>query len=225
MADTTQAAGHPVLDWLIDDYKAAASGHRNSKGLDEVRRYLEIAALEPTEELARQRTTALEEEAASRYFAARRVKTPRWNLIGRIRAALTVRRLANELSAAHHADRYYWLVHRNLRQAARDRRREDLRTHTAHWDMDGHVLSCSCGDNGGFLSHIAALLSTDEHGARQALLVAHEITEVNQGMCGGCETCGSCSQGASCRICGDDEQPCLTYYVAAGNGPTESGQK
>lgn len=223
MADTTQAAGHPVLDWLIDDYKAAASRRRDSKGLDDVRHYLEIAALEPTEELARQRTTALEEEAAGRYFAARRVKTPRWNLVGRIRAALTVRRLANELSAAHHADRYYWLVHRNLRQAARDRRREDLRAHTAHWDMDAHVLSCSCGDTGGFLSHIAALLSTDEGGARKILLDFHENFEVNAGMCGGCETCGGSSASVRCLICGHADDPCLTYHVAAGHGPTDEG--
>jgi hypothetical protein len=113
-------AGHPVLDWLIDDYKASAA-RRRSKGEDEVRRYLEIAALEPTEELAHQRTTALEEEAARRYFAARRVKPPAWNLVARLRAASTVRRLANDLSAAHHADRMYWLVHRNQLRAVRTR--------------------------------------------------------------------------------------------------------
>lgn len=119
MAETIDAAaGHPVLDWLIADYKASAA-RRRKRGEDEVRRYLEIAALEPTEELAHKRTTAMEEEAAERYFAARRTKHPAWSLIARLRAARTLRRLANELSAAHHADRMYWLVHRNHIAAAR----------------------------------------------------------------------------------------------------------
>ncbi|WP_422759035.1 hypothetical protein [Paenarthrobacter sp. C1] len=120
MTEAVEAsAGHPVLDWLIADYKAEGSRCRSSRGLDEVRRYLELAALEPTEELALKRMEALEEEAAGRYFEARRVKPPQWNLLARLRAALAVRRLAKDLSAAHHADRYYWLVHRNLRKSGR----------------------------------------------------------------------------------------------------------
>lgn len=119
-ASEAQPEGHPVLDWLIADYKASSSRRRN-KGEDEVRHYLEIAALELTEDLAQSRTTALEEEAASRYFAARRVKAPGWNLVARLRAARTVRRLANALSAAHHADRMYWLVLRDHRSAVRAR--------------------------------------------------------------------------------------------------------
>lgn len=123
MTEAVEAsAGHPVLDWLIADYKAEGSRRRSSRGLDEVRRYLELAALEPTEELALKRMEALEEEAAGRYFEARTVKPPQWNLLARLRAALTVRRLAKELSAAHHADRYYWLVHRNLRKSGRANR-------------------------------------------------------------------------------------------------------
>jgi hypothetical protein len=115
-----QPEGHPVLDWLIADYKASTA-HRRNKGEDEVRRYLEIAALEPTEELAQKRTTALEEEAAGRYFTARLVKPSAWNLVARIRVARTVRRLGNDLSAAHHADRMYWLVQRNHLRAVRTR--------------------------------------------------------------------------------------------------------
>lgn len=124
MADTSDAQleGHAVLDWLIADYKAS-SLRRRSKGEDEVRHCLEIAALEPTEDLAQKRTTALEEEAAARYFAACRVKPPAWNLVARLRAARTVRRLANDLSAAHHADRMYWLVLRNHRRSVRARQR------------------------------------------------------------------------------------------------------
>ncbi|GAA4034089.1 hypothetical protein GCM10023063_17540 [Arthrobacter methylotrophus] len=161
MAETIEAPpGHPVLDWLIADYRASSARRRN-KGEDEVRRYLEIAALEPTEELAHQRTTALEEEAAARYFAARRgVKPPTWNLVARLRAARTVRRLANDLSAAHNADRMYWLVHRNHRMAARGRelalQKAAIETHTAVWDGDTRTLSCSCGETAGYLTHIAA---------------------------------------------------------------------
>lgn len=211
-----------MLDWLIADYKAAASGRRD-RGLDEVRRYLEIAALEPTEELAHERTTALEEEAASRYFAALRVKPPRWNLLVRLRAALTVRRLANDLSAAHHADRMYWLVHRNHRQAVRDRQRTDLQGHKAHWAMDSRILSCSCGNTTGYIAHIAALLGTDEGTACKVLLDFHENFETNAGMCGGCETCSGSSAAVRCLICGHADDPCLTYYVAAGRGPTDEG--
>ncbi|MBG0738640.1 hypothetical protein IV500_04290 [Paeniglutamicibacter antarcticus] len=135
MAETpeSQQEGHPVLDWLIADYKASAS-RRRSKGEDEVVRYLEIAALEPTEDLAHARATALEEEAASRYFKACRVKPPVWNLVARLRAARTVRRLANIHSAAHHADRMYWLVRRNQRRAANARQRAEeaaLESHAA----------------------------------------------------------------------------------------------
>lgn len=125
MPDAPAQSGHPVLDWLIDDYKAAAARRRNSRGLDEVRHYLEIAALEPTEDLALKRTTALEEEVYERYRAARRVDPPAWNLVARLLKAITVHRLANEVSAAHHADRYYWLVHRNQSRAAGTRSEVD----------------------------------------------------------------------------------------------------
>jgi hypothetical protein len=119
-----QPEGHPVLDWLIADYKASSSRRRN-KSEDRVRHYLEIAALEPTEELAQKKTTTMEEEAANRYLAACRVKTPAWNLVARLHAASAVRRLAKDHSAAHHADRLYWLVHRNHLRAVRSRQRAD----------------------------------------------------------------------------------------------------
>lgn len=230
MAETTDAQpeGHPVLDWLIADYKASAARRRN-QGEDEVRHYLEIAALEPTEELAHQRTTAMEEEAADRYDAARRIKHPAWNLVARLRAARTVRRLANDLSAAHHADRMYWLVHRNHRRAVRGRElgrwREALEGHTAVWDEGTRTLSCSCGDAGGYLTHIAALIGADESAAREALLYVHINVETHAGMCGGCETCGGASSAVHCSVCGDADDPCLTHFVAAGRGPTDEGAR
>lgn len=217
--------GHPVLDWLIADYKSSAERRRN-KGEDEVRHYLEIAALEPTEELAHERTTALEDEAADLYYDARRVKAPVWNLVARLRAARTVRRLANDFEAAHHADRMYWLVHRNHRRAVRGRelamQKATLDSHTADWDGASSTLSCSCGDTTGYVTHIAALLGTDEAGAREALLSAHNNIEINAGMCGGCETCGGASAAVHCPVCGDADDPCLTYFVAAGRGPTDT---
>jgi hypothetical protein len=225
LAETVEApAGHPVLDWLIADYKASAA-RRRSQGEDEVRRYLEIAALELTEELAHQRTAALEEEAADRYDAARRVKHPAWKLLARLRAARTVRRLANDLSAAHHADRMYWLVHRNHRSAVRGRQlgrwREALEGHPADWNKDTRTLSCSCGDAGGYLRHIAHLLGTDEAGSREALLSVHHNIEIKAGMCGGCETCAGSSAAVNCLVCGEADDPCLTYFVATGRGPTD----
>ena len=230
MAETVEAqpAGHPVLDWLIADYKASSSRRRN-KGEDEVRHYLEIAALEPTEELAHQRTTALEEEAADRYYAARRVKPPIWNLIARLRAARTVSRLANDLSAAHHADRIYWLVRRNRSRAVRGRQlglqKTALKSHTAAWDGDTRTLSCSCGDAAGYLAHIATMLGVDDAAAREALLEVHNNVETNAGMCGGCETCADSSAAVHCPVCGDADEPCLTYFVAAGHGPTDEGHQ
>jgi uncharacterized protein (DUF433 family) len=221
-------AGHPVLDALIADYKASAS-RRRSKGEDEVRRYLEAAALEPTEDLAHERTAALEEEAAERYDEARRVRVPAWNLVARLRAGRTVRRLANDLSAAHHADRIYWLVHRNQRMAVRGRERAAqnaaLAGHTAQWDGDTRTLSCFCGDHAGYLAHVAVLLGTDESGARAALLTVHDNIEINPGMCGGCETCGGDSAAFHCLVCGESDHSCLTSSVAAGHGPTDEGQR
>lgn len=73
------------------------------------------------------------------------------------------------------------------------------------------------------MAHIAALLGTDEHGARGALLDTHDNTEVNPGACGGCETCGGSSASVHCPVCGHANDPCLTYYVAAGRGPTDEG--
>lgn len=95
--------------------------------------------------------------------------------------------------------------------------------HTADWDGESGVLACSCRDSTGYVDHIAALLGADEHGARQALLAAHDNTEVNAGTCGGCETCGDTSAAVHCPICGDGYDPCLTYHVAAGRGPTDEG--
>lgn len=224
MSERTAGSGHPVLDDLIADYKASAL-RRRSKGEDEVRHYLEIAALEPTEELAHRRTTELEEEAAARYDAARRVKPPVWNLTARLRAARTVRRLANDLSAAHHADRMYWLVHRNHRSAVRGRQlalqKAALESHTADWDGVTRILSCSCGDASEYLAHIASLLGVDETGAREALLTVHNNIETGAGMCGGCDTCGAESAAVHCPVCGGADFPCLTYFVAAGRGPTD----
>lgn len=99
----------------------------------------------------------------------------------------------------------------------------ELDRHTADWD--GETLFCSCGDAGGYTAHIAALLGTDEAGAREALLAAHNNVEANAGMCGGCETCRGDSAAVHCPICGDADDPCLTWFVAAGRGPQPEGHQ
>lgn len=96
----------------------------------------------------------------------------------------------------------------------------ELDRHTAEWD--GQTLACSCGDASGYLGHIAALLGIDEDGARAALLGEHCISGVNAGMCGGCETCGDSTAAVHCPVCGDAEDPCLTWFVAAGRGPADT---
>ncbi|HEX9226480.1 MAG TPA: hypothetical protein VF885_07450 [Arthrobacter sp.] len=100
-------------------------------------------------------------------------------------------------------------------------RHELLDGHTADWDADTQTLSCSCGEGSGFVAHIAVLLGTDEAGAKEALLAVHVNVAVNAGMCGGCETCGDSSAAVHCPVCGDAHDPCLTYFVAAGRGPTD----
>jgi len=96
-----------------------------------------------------------------------------------------------------------------------------LAGHTADWRQESRDLSCSCGDATGYLAHIATLLGTDEAGAREALLAAHNNVEINAGMCGGCDTCGGASTAVCCPVCGDGDDPCLTYFVAAGRGPAD----
>jgi hypothetical protein len=102
---------------------------------------------------------------------------------------------------------------------------ELLAAHTADWDGETRTLFCSCGDDTGYLAHIAALLGTDEAGAREALLAAHNNIETNTGTCGGCETCGGDSAAVHCPVCGDADYPCLTYFVAAGRGPTDTERR
>lgn len=82
--------------------------------------------------------------------------------------------------------------------------------------------SCSCGAvlPDGLAVHLAALLGLDEAAAREALLEAHNNVEINAGMCGGCDTCGSEAAMAVCRICGEGYSPCPTYYEASRH-PTE----
>lgn len=99
---------------------------------------------------------------------------------------------------------------------------ELLERHTAVWRQESRTLACSCGDVTGYVSHIGALLGTDEACARGALLAAHDNVEVSAGMCGGCDACGSASAAVHCPICGDASDPCLTYFVAAGRGPTDT---
>lgn len=94
--------------------------------------------------------------------------------------------------------------------------------HTADWHGESRPLSCSCGDATGYVAHIAALLGTDDVGARGALLAAHNNVGVNAGLCGGCDTCGSATAAIHCPVCGDADHPCLTYFVAAGRGPTDA---
>jgi hypothetical protein len=89
-----------------------------------------------------------------------------------------------------------------------------LEDHAADWHEDTRTVVCSCGDATGYLAHITALLRTDELGARLALLEAHEFTEINAGMCGGCDTCGSDSASAVCAICGEGYSPCGAYFEA-----------
>lgn len=74
---------------------------------------------------------------------------------------------------------------------------------------------CSCGDSlpDGIVPHVAALTGTDLAAARAALLASHDNVEVNAGMCGGCDTCGSDAAMAVCRICGEGYSPCPTYYA------------
>ena len=100
-------------------------------------------------------------------------------------------------------------------------RDELLASHTADWDAETRILACSCGDAAGYVAHIATLLGTDEPSAREALLVVHDNVAVNAGMCGGCETCGDSSTAVHCPVCGDAYDPCLTYFVATGRGPTD----
>lgn len=97
-----------------------------------------------------------------------------------------------------------------------------LAGHTADWDGEALIVACSCHTRhpDGYFAHIAALLGTDEAGARQGLLEAHANVEVNTGMCGGCDTCGAESTSVACPICGSDYEPCLTYYEASGRGPS-----
>lgn len=96
-----------------------------------------------------------------------------------------------------------------------------LAGHTADWHEESQALSCSCGDRARYVVHIAALLGTDEAGARQALLTAHDNVEVNAGICGGCDTCGSQSAGVHCPICGDADHPCLVYYEVGAGSSTD----
>ncbi|MET4144076.1 hypothetical protein [Arthrobacter sp. UYCo732] len=107
-------------------------------------------------------------------------------------------------------------------------------THNIGFDEATRNTVCECGDRGhaGYLAHIAGLLGTDETGARQALLKAHTFTEINPGMCGGCETCGSDSVSAVCAICGEGDSPCGAYFEAILNAdgtpfefPSTEGQK
>ena len=97
-----------------------------------------------------------------------------------------------------------------------------LAEHAAKWNDVDLVVVCACGARhlGGYFAHVASLLGTDESGAREVLLEAHTNVEVNAGMCGGCDTCGADSAAVSCPICGDGYDPCLTYYEAAGQGPS-----
>jgi hypothetical protein len=100
-----------------------------------------------------------------------------------------------------------------------------LDRHTADWNEDTRTVYCSCGDPADYVDHIAALLGTDEDGARAALLTTHDNVGVNTGMCGGCETCGDSSAAVHCPVCGDADFPCLTWFVAAGHGPDTEGSR
>lgn len=92
----------------------------------------------------------------------------------------------------------------------------ELAEHLVEYDQIAKATVCSCGNSrtGDYLSHVAGLLDTDELGARLALLEAHDFTEINAGMCGGCDTCGSDSASAVCAICGEGYSPCGAYFEA-----------
>lgn len=83
----------------------------------------------------------------------------------------------------------------------------------------GRTALCTCGNTlpAGYLAHIGRLLGVGECGTRTALLEAHASAEVNAGMCGGCDTCGSESALAVCAICGEGYSPCGAYFIAALN--------
>lgn len=95
-----------------------------------------------------------------------------------------------------------------------------LAGHSVGYDEAARDTFCTCGDKtgrNGYLAHIAGLLGTDESGARKALLKAHAFTEINAGMCGGCDTCGSDAAAALCAICGEGYSPCAAYFIATLN--------
>jgi hypothetical protein len=103
-------------------------------------------------------------------------------------------------------------------------RTQEIGRHTADWGEETRALSCSCGDATGYVAHVAALLGVDEADAREALLELHSNVETNAGMCGACEACAGSSAAVHCPVCGDADEPCLTYFVAAGRGPTPPPQ-
>lgn len=91
-----------------------------------------------------------------------------------------------------------------------------LADHSLGFDEASRTAVCTCGNAlpAGYLAHIGRLLGVDECGTRTALLEAHALTEVNAGMCGGCDTCGGESASVICAICGEGYSPCPTYFEA-----------
>lgn len=94
-----------------------------------------------------------------------------------------------------------------------------LADHNLGFDKANRTALCACGNTlpAGYLAHIGRLLGTDECGTRTALLEAHTFTEINAGMCGGCDTCGSDAASAVCAICGEGYSPCGAYFAATLN--------
>lgn len=109
---TVEAPGHPVLDSLISRYRAGlgSSVRRDALHRQVIQLWEMTASQTTTEEEAIKHLDHLYSLAIDHYRENKPAPAPVWNLLARYRRWRLLRRLEDQLSAAHEADKYHFYM-------------------------------------------------------------------------------------------------------------------